>query len=261
MVVVSDTCLTGSEGKVNLNVKVIGCGGSGSNTVNRCADQGMPHVDMCAIDTDARHLYWIHAPKKILIGRSSANRLGTGSCPEVGERAARENEGEIRNFLEGSYIVFVAAGLGGGTGTGSAPFVAGLSKEVGALTVGMATMPFSHEGKFCAGIAKGGLERLRKVCDATFVIPNDRLLEEYPTMSLEGAFMQADTVLRAAISGVIRKSAMPGSRRIGPSDILDTMTESGTVLRRIGKTRGTAVRQPRTHGYIVRRISRSNGLG
>jgi cell division protein FtsZ len=179
--------------------------------------------------------------------------MGTGSCPDVGEKAARENEGDIRNFLRGSRIVFVTTSLGGGTGTGSAPFVAGVSRKMGALTVGFATMPFSSEGKYCAGIARGGLVRLRRACDATFVVPNDRLVEQYPTMPIHGAFMQADTVLTTAINGVVKMSAMPGQKRIDHSDIMALLDESGVVFQGTGASRGPKGR-PRSRGFIVHHL-------
>jgi len=252
----SDNCLTHGEGEVGFNVKVVGCGGGGSNTVHRCAESGVRGVQMCAMDTDVHHLLRIRAPRKMLIGLRSAGRMGTGSCPDVGERAARENENDIRNFLLGSRVVFVAASLGGGTGTGSAPVVAGISREMGALTVGMATMPFSSEGKHCAGIARVGLTRLRKTCDATFVIPNDRILEQYPTMPIEGAFMQADTVLTTAINGVIRRCAMPGDLEVDHTHILTTILESGATVEGIGKKKGTGSRQSWSRGFIVKRFPR-----
>ena len=130
---------------LRVNIRIIGCGGGGSNTINRCVDEGIQGAAMCAINTDAKHLLTIHAPRKMLIGRRATKGLGAGARPEVGEEAARENDAEIRQFLTGSHMVFITAGLGGGTGTGAAHLVARLAKEAGALTMGVVTLPFSAE--------------------------------------------------------------------------------------------------------------------
>ncbi|MGQ9587649.1 MAG: cell division protein FtsZ, partial [Thermoplasmata archaeon] len=132
--------------QLDVCIKIIGCGGGGSNTINRCVDAHISGAQLCAINTDAKHLLAIHAPKKILIGKNVTRGLGAGALPQVGEAAAKENEREIKDFLQGANIVFVTAGMGGGTGTGSAHFAARLAKEQKALTIGVVTLPFKAEG-------------------------------------------------------------------------------------------------------------------
>jgi len=187
---------------LKVNIRIVGCGGGGSNTINRCVEEGIQGAEMCAINTDAKHLLTIHAPRKILIGRRATKGLGAGARPEIGEEAARENEEELRAFLNGAHIVFITAGMGGGTGTGSAHLVARLAKEAGALTMGVVTLPFSGEGAARMEQAKDGLERLRRACDTTIVIQNDKLLELVPRMPLDAAFKLADAVLMTGIKGI-----------------------------------------------------------
>src|SRR2546427_813653 len=132
---------------INVSIKIVGCGGGGSTTINRCSEAGITGAQLAAVNTDAKHLLSVHAPKKILIGKRLTKGLGAGALPEVGEQAAHENEEEIRDFLRGSHVVFITAGMGGGTGTGSAQYVARVAKEEGALTMGVVTMPFKSEGR------------------------------------------------------------------------------------------------------------------
>src|SRR5947209_9364210 len=127
---------------INVSIKIVGCGGGGSNTINRCSEAGVQGAQLCAVNTDAKHLLAVHAPKKILIGKRLTKGLGAGALPEVGEQAAKESEEEIRSFLQGAHIVFITAGMGGGTGTGAAQYVAKLGKEVQSLVMGVVTMPF-----------------------------------------------------------------------------------------------------------------------
>ncbi len=129
-----------------VSIKIIGCGGGGSNTINRLTQAGVVGADLCAINTDAKHLLSVHSPRKILVGRRATKGLGAGALPEVGEQAVQENEEELRNYLEGSNVAFITAGMGGGTGTGSAPYVARMAKDEGALVMGVVTMPFKAEG-------------------------------------------------------------------------------------------------------------------
>jgi cell division protein FtsZ len=228
--------------QLKVNIKIIGCGGGGSNTINRCVEEGIQGAEMCAINTDAKHLVSIHAPKKILIGRRATKGLGAGARPEIGEEAARENEEEIRNFLQSSNIVFVTAGMGGGTGTGSAPMVARLSKELGALTMGVTTMPFSAEGSVRMDAAKDGLERLRRVCDTTLVIQNDKLLELAPRMPLDAAFKLADNVLMTAIKGITEIVTKPGLVNLDYADLLTVMKDGGVALIGLGESEDTTDR-------------------
>src|SRR5207253_1275601 len=155
---------------INVSIKIVGCGGGGSNTVNRCSEAGITGAQLCAVNTDAKHLLSVHAPKKILIGKRLTKGLGAGALPEVGEQAAHENEEEIREFLRGSHVVFITAGMGGGTGTGSAQYVARIAKEEGALTMGVVTMPFKSEGRIRRENAAAGLDKRRKYNDTAIAI-------------------------------------------------------------------------------------------
>src|SRR3990170_778495 len=165
---------------INVSIKIVGCGGGGSNTITRCGEAGISGAQMAAINTDAKHLLAVHAPKKILIGKRLTKGLGAGALPQVGEQAAKESEEEIRSFVQGAHMVFVTAGMGGGTGTGAAQYVAKLGRESQSLVMGVVTMPFKAEGRIRMENAEAGLERLRHFCDTTIVIYNDRLLELVP---------------------------------------------------------------------------------
>ncbi|NNN17432.1 MAG: cell division protein FtsZ, partial [Thermoplasmata archaeon] len=195
---------------LKVHIRVVGCGGGGSNTINRCMEEGIQGAEMCALNTDAKHLLMIHASRKVLIGLRTTKGLGAGARPEVGEEAARENEAEIRQFLQGANLVFVTAGMGGGTGTGAAHVVARIAKEQGALTIGVVTLPFSGEGVARMEAALDGLERLRRICDTTIVIQNDKLLELVPRMPLDAAFKLADAVLMTGIKGLVEIVTRPG---------------------------------------------------
>jgi cell division protein FtsZ len=221
---------------LSVNIRMVGCGGGGSNTIHRCVEEGIQGAAMCAINTDAKHLLIVHSPRKILIGRRATKGLGAGGRPEVGEEAARENEAELRQFVTGSHMVFVIAGLGGGTGTGSAHLVARLAKEAGALTMGIVTLPFSAEGALRMEIARDGLDRLRRVCDTTVVIDNDKLLELVPRMPLDAAFKLADAVLMTAIKGITEIVTKPGLVNLDYSDILTVMKDGGVALIGLGES-------------------------
>src|SRR3990170_459452 len=147
---------------INVSIKIVGCGGGGSNTISRCAEAGITGAQMCAVNTDAKPLLSVHAAKKILIGKRLTKGLGAGALPEVGEQAAHESEEDIRDFLRGAHVVFITAGMGGGTGTGSAQYVARVAKEEGALTMGIVTMPFKSEGKILMQSIKGMTEIITK---------------------------------------------------------------------------------------------------
>ena len=221
---------------LKVNIRIVGCGGGGSNTINRCVEDGIQGAEMCAINTDAKHLLTIHAPRKILIGRRATKGLGAGARPEIGEEAARENEEELRAFLNGAHIVFVTAGMGGGTGTGSAHLVARLAKEAGALTMGVVTLPFAGEGAARMEQARDGLERLRRVCDTTIVIQNDKLLELVPRMPLDAAFKLADACLMTAIKGITEIVTRPGLVNLDYADILTVMKDGGVALIGLGES-------------------------
>ena len=220
--------------QLDVSIKIIGCGGGGSNTINRCVEAGISGAQLCAINTDAKHLLAIHAPKKILIGKNVTRGLGAGAIPQVGEAAARENEREIRDFLTGANIVFVTAGMGGGTGTGSAHFAARLAKEQKALTIGVVTLPFKAEGELRMENALDGMDRLRRICDTTIVIPNDKLLELVPKLPVDAAFKVADEVLMQTIRGLTEIITKPGLVNLDYSDIMTVMNEGGVAFGGIG---------------------------
>jgi cell division protein FtsZ len=222
--------------QLDVSIKIIGCGGGGCNTINRCVDAGINGAQLCGINTDAKHLLTIRSPTKILIGRATTRGLGAGAIPEVGERAAMENGMEIRNFLNGANIVFVTAGMGGGTGTGSAHYVAGIAKEqCRALTIGVVTLPFKAEGTVRMENALDGLERLTRVTDTTIVVPNDKLLDLVPKLPIEAAFKVADEVLMQTIKGLTEIITKPGLVNLDYADILTLMNEGGVAFIGIGE--------------------------
>ncbi|HEY3419913.1 MAG TPA: cell division protein FtsZ [Methanomassiliicoccales archaeon] len=222
--------------QLDVCIKIIGCGGGGCNTINRCVDAGISGAQLCAINTDAKHLLTIRAPKKILIGKSKTRGLGAGARPEVGEESARENDSEIRDFLNGANIVFVTAGMGGGTGTGSAHYVASIAKEqIRALTLGIVTLPFKAEGTVRMENALSGLNKLRQVCDTTIVVPNDKLLELVPKLPVDAAFKVADEVLMQTIKGLTEIITKPGLVNLDYADIQTVMNEGGVAFVGIGE--------------------------
>ncbi len=237
-----DAALTKLAETLKVNIRVVGCGGGGSNTINRCTEEGIQGAEMCAINTDAKHLLTVHAGRKVLIGVRTTKGLGAGARPEVGEEAARENESEIRQFLQGANLVFVTAGMGGGTGTGSAHVVAREAKELGALTIGVVTLPFAGEGATRMEAAQDGLERLRRICDTTIVIQNDKLLELVPRMPLDAAFKLADAVLMTGIKGLVEIVTKPGLVNLDYSDILTVMKDGGVALIGLGESESSTDR-------------------
>jgi cell division protein FtsZ len=222
--------------QLEVSIKIVGCGGGGSNTINRCVEASISGAQLCAINTDAKHLLTVHAPTKILIGKVATRGLGAGASPSVGEQAARENEVEVRNFLTGANIVFVTAGMGGGTGTGSAHYVARIAKDyVRALTIGLVTLPFKAEGALRMENALDGLDKLRRVTDTTIVVPNDKLLDLVPKMPVEAAFKVADEVLMQTIKGLTEIVTKPGLVNLDYADILTIMNEGGVAFIGMGE--------------------------
>ncbi len=217
------------------NIKIIGCGGGGSNTIDRLVEAGIMGADLYAANTDAQHLLKVNAPNKILLGRRSTRGLGAGALPQVGEEAAREAEEELREAMSDADIVFITAGLGGGTGTGCAPFAAQVAKELGALTVAICTSPFKAEGSIRMENAEWGLERLRNVADTVIVIPNDRLLELVPRLSLNEAFKMADEVLMRAIKGITELITKPGLVNLDFNDLKTIMKGGGVAMIGLGE--------------------------
>jgi cell division protein FtsZ len=216
-------------------IKVVGVGGAGLNAVNRMIDAGINQVEFIAVNTDMQALQMSDAPMKIHIGRELTQGLGSGSEPEVGRAAAEEGYDQLKQALRGSDMVFVAAGEGGGTGTGAAPVVAKVARELGALTVGIVTTPFKFEGTKRRQQADWGVQELRKACDTTIVIPNDRLLEVLDrTTSMLDAFKVADDVLRQGVQGICDLITMPGLINLDFADVRTIMSNSGTALMGIG---------------------------
>jgi len=221
---------------LNVSIRIVGCGGAGSNTINRCSESGVMGAQLCALNTDAKHLLSVHAPRKILIGKRLTKGLGAGALPEVGEQAAHESEEEIRGLVRDSHIVFVTAGLGGGTGTGVAQYVARLAKEAGSLVMGVVTMPFKSEGKIRMDNADAGLEKLRRFCDTTIVIYNDKLLELVPRLPIDAAFKVADEILMQCIKGMTEIITKPGLVNLDYADLMTIMKGGGVAMIGIGES-------------------------
>jgi cell division protein FtsZ len=220
-------------------IRVVGVGGAGINAVNRMIDAGISQVEFVALNTDMQQLQMSDAPVKIHLGRDLTEGLGSGSEPEVGRRAAEESYDQVKQALRGSDMVFVTAGEGGGTGTGAAPVVARIARELGALTVGIVTMPFRFEGSRRMQSAGQGVELMRDACDTLIVIPNDRLLEvlDKKTSMLE-AFRIADDVLRQGVQGICDLITMPGLINLDFADVRTIMSDAGSALMGIGYATG-----------------------
>jgi cell division protein FtsZ len=216
-------------------IKVVGVGGAGLNAVNRMIDAGVSQVEFIAVNTDMQALHMSDAPVLIHIGENLTQGLGSGADPNVGRAAAEEGYDQLKNALRGADMVFVAAGEGGGTGTGAAPVVARVARELGALTVGIVTTPFKFEGTKRRQSAELGVQTLRQVCDTTIVVPNDRLLEVLDrTTSMIDAFKVADDVLRQGVQGICDLITMPGLINLDFADVRTIMAGSGTALMGIG---------------------------
>lgn len=221
--------------QLDVCIKLVGCGGAGCNTVNRCIEAGLSNIQMLAVNTDAKHLLTIRSPKKILIGKTITRGLGAGARPEIGERAAMENEPELKEWLKDSQIVFVTAGMGGGTGTSSSYVVARLAKELRALTVGVVTLPFKSEGELRMENALAGLSKLSKVCDTTIVIPNDTLIELVPNLPVQAAFKVADELLQQTIGGLTDMLTRSGLVNVDYADLRTILNEGGVSLIGVGE--------------------------
>lgn len=220
-------------------IKVIGVGGSGKNAVNHMINSKVKGVDFISINTDAQDLHHSLAKKRIHLGKNLTRGLGTGMNPEMGRRAVEETKEEVQEALKGADMVFVACGLGGGTGTGASPIVARTAKELGALTVAVVTRPFFFEGQARSKIAEVGLEDLRKEVDAIIVIPNDRLLSTIDkNTTVKNAFSICDEILRQAVEGISDLITTPGIINIDFADIRTVMESAGSALMGIGSAMG-----------------------
>jgi len=220
-------------------IKVVGVGGGGSNAVNRMIAEGIQGVEFVAINTDAQALLLSNAHTRVRIGDKLTRGLGAGGNPEVGRKAAEESAEELYNVLKGSDMVFVTAGLGGGTGTGGAPIVAQIAKDVGALTIGVVTRPFTFEGGKRSSSAEQGMAKLKEHADTLIVIPNDRLLQIVDKKAtLQDAFRLADDVLRQGIQGISELITVPGLINLDFADVRTIMSEGGAALMAVGKASG-----------------------
>ncbi len=220
-------------------IKVMGVGGGGSNAVNRMIEEGLAGIEFVAINTDAQALLLSDATTRVRIGDKSTRGLGAGGVPEVGQNAAEESAEDLYEVLKGSDMVFIAGGMGGGTGTGAAPVIAQIAKEVGALTIGVVTRPFTFEGAKRAEAAEGGISKLKEHVDTLIVIPNDRLLQiADKRASLQDAFKLADDVLRQGIQGISELITVPGLINLDFADVKTIMSEGGAALMAVGRASG-----------------------
>jgi cell division protein FtsZ len=230
----------GQLGSYLAKIQVVGVGGAGLNAVNRMIDAGINQVEFVAVNTDVQQLQISDAETKIHIGRELTQGLGSGSEASVGQAAAEESYDQIKHALRGADMVFVTAGEGGGTGTGAAPIIAKIAKSLGALTVGIVTTPFKFEGTKRRGQAETGVDALRRECDTTIVIPNDRLLEVLDkSTSMLDAFKIADDVLRQGVQGICDLITLPGLINLDFADVRTVMEGSGSALMGIGFSSST----------------------
>jgi cell division protein FtsZ len=217
-------------------IKVIGAGGAGNNTINRISEVGINGIQTIAINTDAQDLLYTSSDKKLLIGKELTQGLGAGSNPKIGEQAARESEQEIKQLMQGSDMIFITCGLGGGTGTGSAPYVAQLAKKMGMLTVGIVTIPFTMEGSHRFENAITGLEKLEQSINTLIVIPNEKLLELAPHLPLQTAFKVADEILTNAVKGIAELVTKTGLVNLDFADVKAIMSEGGVAMIGVGES-------------------------
>ena len=220
-------------------IKVIGVGGGGCNAVNRMIDEGLTGIEFIAVNTDGQALIQSKANTRVRIGEKVTRGLGAGGDPDMGRKSAEESADELYEVLKGSDMVFVTSGMGGGTGTGAAPIVAQIAKEVGALTIGVVTRPFTFEGSRRAQSAEAGIAKLKEHADTLIVIPNDRLLQMVDKRaSLQDAFRLADDVLRQGIQGISELITVPGLINLDFADVRAIMSEGGAALMAVGRASG-----------------------
>ena len=231
-----DTELEELLSRQRASIKVVGCGGGGNNTINRITEVGVHGVETIAVNTDAQDLLYTTSDKKILVGKERTKGMGAGSNPQIGEESARENEADIKSSLQGSDMIFITCGLGGGTGTGTAPVVAEVAKKMGALTVGIVTLPFTMEGNRRYDNAMIGLEKLQAHVDTLIVIPNDKLLELAPDLPLHTAFKVADEILTNAVKGIAELVTKTGLVNLDFADIRAVMNNGGVALIGVGES-------------------------
>jgi cell division protein FtsZ len=220
-------------------IKVIGAGGGGCNAVDRMIEEGVQGVDFIAVNTDAQALMHSLAPIRVRVGDKLTRGLGSGGNPVIGQKAAEENQEDLYEQLKGADMVFITAGMGGGTGTGSSPVIAGIAHDLGALTVGVVTKPFTFEGNHRRKTAEQGIEQLRPVVDTLIVIPNDRLLQTASkNTTMIQAFQMADSVLRHGIQGITDLITQRGLINVDFADVKAIMSQAGSALMAIGQGKG-----------------------
>lgn len=221
------------------HIKVVGVGGGGCNAVDRMIKEGLSGVEFIAVNTDAQALQLSSAPKRVRIGEKLTRGLGSGGNPEQGRKAAEESAEELYEVLKGADMVFITAGMGGGTGTGACPIVAQVAKESGALTIGVVTRPFTFEGSRRIQSAEAGITKLKEQADTLIVIPNDRLLQIVDKRSnLQEAFRIADDVLRQGVQGISELITVPGLINLDFADVRTIMSEGGAALMAVGSAEG-----------------------
>jgi len=229
----------GIQAESPAQIKVVGVGGGGQNAVNRMIDEGLTGVDFIAVNTDQQALMLSKAPVRIRIGEKITRGLGAGGNAEIGEKAAEESADELYEVLKGADMVFITAGMGGGTGSGAAPVIARIARELGALTIGVVTRPFSFEGTPRMRTAEAAIERLKEHVDTLIVIPNDRLLEIVgQKATLSQALRTADDVLRQGIQGISEVITVPGLINLDFADVRTIMSEGGAALMAVGVASG-----------------------
>jgi cell division protein FtsZ len=223
------------QGESFARIKVVGVGGGGCNAVNRMIEEGLQGVEFVAINTDAQALLLSHAPTRVRIGDKLTRGLGSGGDPMAGQKAAEESSEELYEVLKGADMVFITCGMGGGTGTGGAPIVAQISKEVGALTIGVVTRPFGFEGSRRVQTSEAGINKLKEKSDTLIVIPNDRLLQIVDKkVGLQDAFRVADDVLKQGVQGISELITLPGLINLDFADVRAIMSEGGAALMAVG---------------------------
>jgi len=247
-------------------IKVIGVGGGGQNAVNRMIAEGLLGVEFISVNTDQQALMLSNAPMRVRIGDKVTRGLGAGGNPDLGEKAAEESSDELYSIMKGADMVFITAGMGGGTGTGAAPVIARISKELGALTIGVVTRPFSFEGTPRMRASEAGIEKLKEHVDTLIVIPNDRLLDIVDKRaSLQQSFRTADDVLRQGIQGISEVITTPGLINLDFADVRATMSEGGAALMAVGTASGegrarTAAEQAITSSLLDVTIDGARGI-
>ena len=234
-----DSMKRNPQGEAFARIKVIGVGGAGQNAVNRMMEEGIQGVEFIAANSDAQALTLSRAPVRVRLGDKITRGLGAGGDPEIGRKAAEESSDELYNVLKGADMVFVTAGMGGGTGTGAAPVVAQVAKECGALTIGVVTRPFTFEGNRRAQSAEAGVTKMKEHAHTLISIPNDRLLQlADKKSSLQDAFRMADEVLHQGIQGISELITIPGLINLDFADVKAIMSEGGAALMAVGRGSG-----------------------